>query len=159
MTLRRNVKVVNTKYIESIELQHLGCLTMCLQKSHSVSKSYFDDLKRIENEILSLVLEVNPKIVVDVGVGEFTQNFILNTMNFFIALDIDYGKLIKFSKESNLNKARLYKLEFICANALYFPLRPSSIDLALFHFVLHEIDRSPPTVFLGLRRSVHHGFP
>jgi len=99
---------------------------------------YFNDVRRVESEILSMILEVNPEVVVDIGVGESTQSFILDTMKFFIALDIDCDKLLRFTKENNLSETKLY--EFICADASHLPLRSNSIDLVLLHFVLHEIN-------------------
>jgi hypothetical protein len=41
----------------------------------SASKSYFDDAKRIRSEILSVLSRVEPKVIVDVGVGESTKRF------------------------------------------------------------------------------------
>ena len=110
------------------------------RETQTAMDEYLNNARRVEDGILSMILKVNPEVVVDIDVGESTQNFILDTMKFFIALDVDYDKLLRFTKEGNLSETKLYKLEFICADAYYLPLRSDSIDLVLLHFVLHEIN-------------------
>jgi len=60
----------------------------------SASKSYFDDAKRIRSEILSVLSKVEPKVIVDVGVGESTKDLLSNTSGLIIAVDLDCGKLV-----------------------------------------------------------------
>lgn len=111
---------------------------MHLRKDHTAISDYFDDLKRVEGEILLMIAEINPRTIVDIGIGESTRNFVSEFMRYFVGIDIDYNKVVKFI--NSLGALELHNLELVCADVLHLPLRSKSIDLAVLHFVLHEID-------------------
>ena len=125
----------------------------CLRKTHTVSKNYFDDMKRVENEILSMIARIKPRTIVDIGVGESTKSFVSSSTAHFISIDVNCNKIAGFVRDSSLDIARLDNLEFVCADALNPPLRSNSADLVILHFVLHEIDpRFHLDILAGVKR-------
>ncbi|MGB9631390.1 MAG: class I SAM-dependent methyltransferase [Candidatus Methanodesulfokora sp.] len=110
-----------------------------LRKVHTASRSYFDELRRIEREILSIISKVKPRVIVDIGVGESTINLLSNQW-LVIAVDSDCSKLVEFHRKIGSSYERLNRLMLACGDASYLPLRQKSIDLVLFYFVLHEIN-------------------
>ena len=101
-------------------------------------ESYLRDLVRVENEILALVHRVSPRTVVDVGVGDSTKSLTKRFTGYLVVVDSDCRKLTSFASEHRGAEAR--DLELVCADAASLPLRSSSIDLTMMHFVLHEMD-------------------
>jgi len=95
---------------------------------------YLAEVERVWSEILSLALRAEPRVVADVGAGDSTQRLLQSSVELVIALDADCCKLARISRASSA------KLELLCADARLIPLRSRSVDLAVLHFVLHEID-------------------
>ena len=96
---------------------------------------YLADVERVWSELLSVVLREEPRVVVDVGAGDSTRR-LQSSVELVVAIDADCSKLARISEDS----ASSTNLELLCANAKLVPLRSRSADLAVLHFVLHEID-------------------
>ncbi len=100
-------------------------------------EAYSRDFERVMDEVLSIALSERPKVVVDVGVGDSTKALLGRSIELLIVIDVDCAKLRDFAPRLRCGDL---SIEFLCGDVSMSPFRSTSIDLAVLHFVLHEVD-------------------
>jgi len=97
-----------------------------LNRTLSVSKTYFEDVKRVQNEIWQDI-DVRDKIVIDVGVGESTKKL------------IELGARVVVV-ENDPQRIKELNVPIIICDFLNFPFQTRIADIVVFYFTLHEIN-------------------
>lgn len=95
-------------------------------------QEYQRDMQRVQEEIWNTIGLLQNTKVLDVGAGQSTQLLERKGAK-VIAIDIDYNKLKSLNTDADLINADVARL----------PIRGNlKVDLALFHYTLHEIKPS-----------------
>lgn len=120
------------------------------------SRSYFEDVERIKREVLLLASRAKPRVIIDVGVGESTRDLLSKGMGVVVAVDVNCSRLKDLYRDVDLSSSGGVLMP-VCCDVVRLPLRRGSADLAVLHFVLHEIDpRLHPSVLSVLKGVSRH---
>jgi len=103
------------------------------QRIHTVLKDYFEEERRVKEEIYGVLMDLGSiRVVVDIGCGDSTRNILSALRNtFVICVDV---KLKRIATEF------MERYETIIADARYLPLRDNCCNIITLIFTLHEID-------------------
>jgi len=99
-----------------------------LNKTPFVSKTYFKDAERVQNEIWKDI-DVRDKTVIDVGIGESTEKLVELGAK-VIGVDNDFRKIMSYRKSG---------IPLILCDFINFPFHRRIADIVVFYFTLHEI--------------------